>query len=75
MQGIIARAFEIARSGDCKTLREMETMLSKEGYEKAGSHLHGYQFRRQMLKTMREADTPARVSSEHNDIASLGHPA
>ena len=74
MQGIIARAFEIARSGACKTPREIELILSREGYEYAVSHLHGYQFRRQLYKAMRESITPAIVSSEHNDIASLAHP-
>lgn len=66
MHGIIARAFEIARSGVCKTLREIETMLSKEGYEDASSHLRGYQFRRQLLKQMKEAEISNKVFCDHN---------
>lgn len=59
MQGIIARAFEFARSGECKTLREINIKLSQAGYENAVGHLHGYQFRRQLLKEIKEASINA----------------
>ena len=71
MQGIIARAFEIARSGKCKTRRDMEIMLSKEGFENAVSHLHGYQFRRQLYKAMRESNPPADVPEQEMAFVSF----
>ena len=74
MHGIIQRAFEIARSGVCKTPREIELILAKEGYENAVSHLTGHQFRRQLYKAMRESNTPANAQGQDTALLSSVNP-
>lgn len=46
--GIIERAFQIARAGNCICVSEITTALIKEGYENAGSHLTGQMINRQL---------------------------
>jgi hypothetical protein len=39
--GVMERAFELARSGDCATIREIERRLQSEDYEAVWDHLGG----------------------------------
>ena len=73
MQGTIARALEIARSGECKTLREMEIRLTKEGYENAAGHLNGQTIRKQLYKAMREAQLLEDSASNGGSMAALSY--
>ena len=48
MQGIIERAFEIARSGDCQSVPLLGQKLFKEGFEDVSQHLNGVVLRKQL---------------------------
>ena len=45
---IIERAFQIARSGECRNVQEVRRRLSREGYEAADAHLSGKLIREQL---------------------------
>jgi hypothetical protein len=46
--GIIARAFELARDGTCRTLGEVRNRLTKEGFGNVDGHLAGSSIRKQL---------------------------
>jgi hypothetical protein len=50
-EGIIARAFQLAQGGTCRTLSEVRSTLSKEGFTSVDAHLAGASIRKQ-LKAM-----------------------
>lgn len=57
-KGTIERAFELARSGQYRTVEEIQATLSKEGCESVAQHLQGPQIRhelRQMIKSNAQA--------------------
>jgi len=50
-EGIIARAFQLAQDGTCRTISEVRSKLSKEGFTSVDAHLAGSSIRKQ-LKAM-----------------------
>ena len=44
----LERAFALARSGECKDMRELEQQLKREGFANVLSHLSGPTLRRQL---------------------------
>lgn len=44
----IERAFELARSGNCKSVQEIRLRLKAEGYSGVADHLQGVSIRRQL---------------------------
>jgi hypothetical protein len=52
---IIERAFDLARSGTCRSVQELETQLKREGFASVAAHLSGSLIRRQLRKCFDEA--------------------
>lgn len=48
MANTISRAFELAKSGQCRSLHEIERRLMRERYAQASEHLGGVLIRRQL---------------------------
>ena len=48
MKGIIERAFEIARQGQCRTVDEIRKTLARECYSSVDAHLSGGSIKRQL---------------------------
>ena len=46
---IIERAYEIAASGNCKSVEKIESTLSKEGYASAHMHCRSPSLRKDLL--------------------------
>jgi hypothetical protein len=55
---IIARAFELAREGSCRTSTDIRSILVREGYEHVHQHLMAPSVVRQLKKLIREAASP-----------------
>ncbi len=55
---LIERAFELARSGSCRSVAEVAARLKRENYEAVDAHLAGPSLRRD-LKRAWEADRAA----------------
>lgn len=53
--GTIERAFELARTGSCTTLRALERRLDQEQHEDVVQHLWGQLTRRQLREAMASA--------------------
>lgn len=53
--GTIERAFELARSGECGTVAEIEKRLNAECYEDVYEHLNGLFTRTQLREAMARA--------------------
>ncbi len=56
-QGLMERAFELARSGEFKDLRRLEMALTAEGYEIVASHLGSPLIRKQLNAVFRTAES------------------
>lgn len=52
---IIERAFDLARSGECRELLELGLRLKREGYLLVDDHLSGTMLRRQLRELMARA--------------------
>lgn len=63
MTDIISRAFELAKSGNCRSVYQIEKRLSREGHAEASEHLSGTLIRRQLNALIRIAEA-IRVSSD-----------
>lgn len=48
MADTVARALEIAREGNCRTISDIRRRLSREGHENVDAHLAGATIRRQL---------------------------
>jgi hypothetical protein len=55
----IERAFALARSGECRDMRELEQRLKREGYTSVLQHLSGPSIRRQVNELMANRPQPA----------------
>jgi hypothetical protein len=55
---IIARAFELARSGSCHSATEIRTKLLHEGYEHVHQHLMAPSVVKQVKKLLKESAMP-----------------
>lgn len=51
--GTIERAYELARSGICRSVEEINKRLSKEGFDSPQAHLAGRGIRRELTALMR----------------------
>jgi hypothetical protein len=47
-QGTVARAFELARSGECDSVAAIRGKLAKEGFPSISDHLDGLSIKRQL---------------------------
>jgi hypothetical protein len=54
-QNIIERAFQLARSGECRTLGEIHQRLRREQYSQTSEHLSGRLIKAQLSKLMEQA--------------------
>lgn len=52
----VERAFQLARSGNCKSVRDIRTALAAERYDAVGSHLDGPLIKRQLRAAIIAAD-------------------
>lgn len=57
--GTVERAFELARSGRCATIGEIEKALAAEQYEDASAHLGGPLLRSQLRAEMAAIPRPS----------------
>ena len=55
-RNIIQRAFELARSGNCRSLRDIQQKLKAERYEAVEAHLSGSTIRKQLLAVLKVLD-------------------
>lgn len=62
MPSVIERAYELASSGRCRTLKEVEDALSKEGYEQVHVHMRSPSLRRDLWALINKSNGP--VSSK-----------
>lgn len=53
--GIIERAFELAKSGTCRDMADLQVKLRKEGYSNVASHLDGRSLRKQLASLINAA--------------------
>ena len=49
---IIERAFQLAQSGDCRSLTEIQQQLRREGFTRIPEHLHGRSIKNQLNRLM-----------------------
>jgi hypothetical protein len=58
---ILERAFDLAGSGSCRTISDLEKQLKREGYSQVAAHLSGLSIRRQLRSLLAgsHAPTPA----------------
>jgi hypothetical protein len=54
VQTIIERAFDLARSSDCRTMADIYRQLTRESYEAVHQHLSGAATMRQLRQLMRQ---------------------
>lgn len=52
---ILERAYELARSGACRTLSELKTKLAAEGYAGVNTQLYGKSLNDDLRRLCREA--------------------
>jgi hypothetical protein len=52
--GVIERAFELARSGDCASIEEIRSQLKRESHASVDSHLGSPMLGRQLRKLCTE---------------------
>lgn len=57
--GVIERAYELARSSECRALSDVKTRLKSEGYIGVDHHLEGHAIRRS-LRAQFHASSPER---------------
>jgi hypothetical protein len=62
-QSVLERAFEMAQSGEFRTLEPLVRQLSKEGYINPERHLLGPSLRRQLLDLIRSREAPGTALS------------
>jgi hypothetical protein len=55
MEGTVARAIELARSGACKRIEALRRKLKKEGYSMINEHLSGPSLQKQLNAAMNAA--------------------
>ena len=54
----VERAFDLARSGECASIDELQRRLNREGYSLAPSHLASPTLRKQLIALIKEAAPP-----------------
>ena len=68
----VERAFELASSGSCQTIRDIAYKLNAEKYDI--SHLEGPALRKQLLALIAQATKPMVVEGEEPGITSSEGP-
>lgn len=63
MANIVERAYELARSGSCRSVQELEGRLKAEKFDSVLSHLNSPSLRKELRQMMLEAQR-ARLSAE-----------
>lgn len=71
----LERAYELARSGECRTVGDIKTRLQQEGHERVQDRLYGGSLTSALRKLCvahyiapeGEEETPASPDSEHED--------
>ncbi len=56
MQSVIERAYELASSGRCKSLTEVEYALTRENFEMVHFHMRSPSLRKDLEKLMNDCD-------------------
>ncbi len=51
----LARALELARSGQCRSVNDVRQMLRREGYDEVHQHLNGSVINRQLIELLAQA--------------------
>ena len=57
MNGTVARAFELARTGTCRNVGDIRAQLKKEGYSQIDDHLAGSSLKKQLTAAIALANT------------------
>ena len=59
----VERAFQLARSGECQSIEDLRSMLSREGYSDAGAQTSFPLVRKQLMDLMlgRTARAPRKI--------------
>lgn len=57
---LVERAFQLAATGECETMRDLNRLLRDEGYTPQSLRLHGPDIRRALLRLMETASGPLR---------------
>lgn len=57
-ENIIERAFQLARSGECQTLTDIQARLKEEGFAQIKAHLEGLSIKRQLNTLMTGSKSP-----------------
>jgi len=71
--GAIERAFELARTGGCRTVRDIRDRLMREQFASVDAHLAGPAIRRQLAELMRTAPNTGPPGQVHRaDPAAKG---
>ena len=65
--GVVERAFELARTGGCRTVDEIRKRLARESYLAVDAHLAGASIRRQLKALMRDAPAGQMLPAEAMD--------
>ena len=53
-EGTVARAFELAKEGTCRSLTEIRRRLKEEGYGNTEAHLAGSSIRKQLMALLKD---------------------
>ncbi|RVT93366.1 hypothetical protein [Sphingomonas crocodyli] len=60
---IIERAYQLAQSGDCVSMVEIERALSREGFANVLAHMSGPSLRKDLTRMCREAAAERKSSA------------
>ena len=52
---VIERGYQLAKSGQCVDIREIQSQLNQEGYESVSAHLPGSSIKRELHALMKAA--------------------
>lgn len=53
----VVRAFELAKSGSCRTVDDIRQQLKREGCENCAAHLSGTSIRKQLVSLLNQYQT------------------
>jgi hypothetical protein len=62
MKTTLERAYELARSGPCRTVEEVRRQLTKEKYDSVLEHLGGHSIQRQLNVMLKAKAAESRES-------------
>lgn len=50
------RAFELAREGQCQSIKDLRTRLAQEGFSQIDAHFDGQSFKKRLFALLREGN-------------------